>query len=417
MLLRLALRLCLPLTLIAALAVGVLTAAARSQPRSPWLTWVDPHGRVIVWDGALQTALTGPTDESVFSLSWSPDGHQLAWMEMIRYTSQWIRYELYIGGLEDTRLIADRIEPPFAWSPDGGLIFSAWNDGSYDLFRYADGGITPISQRPGHDLEPVIAPDGRIAWLSGETRDDHGLYVTDGITTRRVFAGAVESRSFSWSADGRLAWLSDHEDGTGQIFVWDGSASRAITPEADTFQPPIWSPQGRLAWGRRGMQGDAITIWDGENVRHLEGFPAIFIGWSSDERLAWLERALDFPFDVAIWDGQTIQHLSHTIGHVPLQSINAVRWQDDGSLTWFNEGAPTTQLVLWNGVSVTMTEIGPDFAFNLTPAPDGRLAWSTHRNLRARGSLTRVIVWDGAQMRDIAWDVQYPTPLVWSPGD
>lgn len=417
--LRLALRVCLPLTLIAALAGGALTAAARGQPRSPWLTWVDPRGRILVWDGAVQAALTGPTDATITSLSWSPDG-RLAWTELIRYDSQFDRVSLHIWGLDGAREIADRVEPPYVWSPDGGLIFSAWDDGSYDLFRYRDGSMTPISQRPGFDREPVVSPDGRIAWKTEEADGGRGLHVTDGSTTQRVFDGHVESGTLSWSQDGRLTWLGYTLPLTTlpveyHVYLWDGAQTRPVTDEPGQYGWPRWSPDGRLAWSVHRGRVYGFVVRNGDETNFTPTDNAIVdIRWSNRNRLA-IAIVNERPgyVDYAIWDDRGYVLVTRAAPDLlPLWSAPA--WSNDGQLAWitFQSQRSTAALVRWDGEQIDSREPPQGIPFGWTWSDEGQIAWVA-RGARAS---PRLFVWDGAERIFAVSDRPHETTLlVWSP--
>lgn len=174
---------------------------------------------------------------AVYSPTWSPDGHQLAFssIDASGYSDLYV-FDTRTEGLR--RLTDDPYDDRDpAWSPDGRrLAFSSdrtayGQDDAYNLFTYSldDGQVRYVTYGPWHDLSPQWSPDGRQIVYTSTRRDSTGRY------------------------DAQNLWTVDAE-APGVPLAQAGAASAATAPRtmrqltrlsAAAFDP-AWTPDGRL---------------------------------------------------------------------------------------------------------------------------------------------------------------------------
>ncbi|MEQ1801300.1 MAG: amidohydrolase family protein [Gammaproteobacteria bacterium] len=215
--------------------------------------------------------------------SWSPDGHNLAYVrtvEQIGFPSI-ARHEVVLLDLATraTRVVSapgDDVFPfPPAWLPAGGLAWTAdggirrWEPGSAvrpQAFRIelpvARAGYRPKQYRPRATpepvqgiLEPVSAPDGGMVFAA---LGDLWWRTPDGPLRQLTDDPAVE-RDPSFSRDGRsLGFISDR-GGTMQVWLRDlaTGADRPLTTMPRGVRYPTFAPDGRsLVFQQAGPRGN-----------------------------------------------------------------------------------------------------------------------------------------------------------------
>lgn len=138
-------------------------------------------------------------------------------------------------------------------APDGkSFVYAGGDRGNLDLFLQRVGGKNPVNltkDSPADDTEPVFSPDGEhIAFRS--SREPRGIYVMEatGENVRRVAAGGFNP---SWSPDGQEIVFSEAGQDSPSVRVSSAlwivnavtGAKRLLTP-LDAMQP-AWSPSGK----------------------------------------------------------------------------------------------------------------------------------------------------------------------------
>lgn len=227
-------------------------------------------------DGSGLTALINVecSDRCSFSpqtLSWSPDGTQLA-------VDVWLRggYE-YVGTLDasggqktqDYRKIHAEWSMNPAWSLDGSRIaFTCYRETMNPDICIIDvhtGKETRLTNKPGRDAKPVWSPDGtRLAFVSN--RDGNGEIYTmnaDGSQQTNLTHNPSRDSEPSWSPDGKLiAFQSCRDDPrpvtcdscgdddkivscNNEIYVMnaDGSGQTRLTNSLADDIRPVWAPR------------------------------------------------------------------------------------------------------------------------------------------------------------------------------
>ncbi|ACU38871.1 amidohydrolase family protein [Actinosynnema mirum] len=189
------------------------------------------------------------------------------------------------------------------WRPDGSaLVYTSDRTGTPALWRHdlATGADTRLTDLPGAQLTPRIAPDGeRIAF---QDADGATWVLSDGVATQ-VLPALFQPGRPTWSPDGRTLALAAvkplsrrYREGTNQILTValdtgevryaEPLPGKSLSTRGD--DGPVWSPDGRwlafvvesALWvvpvdGRGALTGDP---------RRIAAGPADAPSWSGDSK-------------------------------------------------------------------------------------------------------------------------------------
>ena len=301
--------------------------------------------------------------------SWSPDGRQIAFIGSLGTGDEDTPaiYVMNADGSGVTRLVDydEDLGVPgisylsLSWSPDGRQIaftsFGTEDDDTLAVYvMNADGSnVRQLTDHTNYAMSSVCSPDGQqIAFASPGTRDDptSGIYVmnADGSGVARLTdIDSGLALGPSWSPDGRrIAFTSLGED-TSAIYVMnaDGSDVTHLVDSADwagVFHPLpsiSWSPDGQqIAFTSVGDEGGASVISianaDGSGVRQLTGsseFAQFDLSpvWSPAAGTALSSSADDHGDSASdatpILDGSTLDGSIHISSDVDYFSFHAER--------------------------------------------------------------------------------------------
>jgi Tol biopolymer transport system component len=181
----------------------------------------------------------------VFSLSWSPDGKQIAYT--VRRDG-WIRlHDVRTGKATKLALVPGGAHD-LEWSPDGTQI-AAHDDKGIEL---VDVSTRRVSTLTGDGRHPLWSPDGtRIAFVRYDAERDIARLLTIGRDGRgrRQLVAEMAGWTVSWSGDGRgLLFSKSRSAGEGADIWWiraDGRGRQRIThafPTGASFSAPQWAP-------------------------------------------------------------------------------------------------------------------------------------------------------------------------------
>lgn len=195
------------------------------------------------------------------SLTWSPNGEQLAFLSRIPHDNAVADLHLVdADGANLTVLVNQvaRFRP--VWSPDGEKIaFVADYTGNNDIYvTDLNGSYHGLTDNPALDWSPRWSPDGeKIAFVSN--RDgNHEIYVmnADGGNQTNLSQHPERDEQPDWSPDGeRIAFVStrdQHLNGYGlssaQAYVMssDGTDPQRLGLFKHNAYQPQWSPAGDL---------------------------------------------------------------------------------------------------------------------------------------------------------------------------
>lgn len=231
-----------------------------------------------------------------------------------------------------------------SWSPDGQKLASSSKDGTIRIWEVETGRtITTLTEQIGKFNRVAWSPDGRILALSSE---DKTVQLWD-IEIEKVFItfkGHQESVfNLSWSPKGR--WLASGDENT--IRLWDTTSGRL----QKTFQTKphhgkfTWSPDGStLAWAVN--LTDTIHLWDCETGKQSgELRNADFVNelsWSPDGRML---ASGDNNQGLHLWEIRTRKLLWARGEHLNL--VHSIAWSPDGQVLASSSGLDTT-IRIWN---------------------------------------------------------------------
>jgi len=260
-----------------------------------------------------------------------------------------------------------------AYSPDGGKLAAAGDDGQVKLWDTATGKeLAAIGAHDAGILSVAWSHDGRrLATASS----DKTVKLWDAATgqslvsltghTQRVNAAA-------FSPDGKkLATGSD--DGT--MRLWDvstGTELMAIQSQGKWVRCLAFSPDGRrLAAGLAGTP--SIKLWDATTGHELLAFNALMglvwsVAFSPDgTRLATGSN----DHTAKLWDADTGQELASFSGHIG--AVRAVAWSPDGKR--LATGGADRTVKLWDAAtSQELATLKGHFGevFSVAFSPDGK---------------------------------------------
>ena len=178
------------------------------------------------------------------------------------------------------------------WSPDGSslVMFGGRNRSSPQIFVTDRLGQSPrpVTDRPGSNLDPSFAPDGRTIVFVGCpgrfcTPSDQEVYTvpTTGGEVTRLTRDAIRDNDPYYAPDGsRLAWLSQTSGGLPG--VWDirvagadGADPRRLVDDGNVNSRPQWSADSRTIYFHRLVpgSGSGFQIWairsDGSGLHEI----------------------------------------------------------------------------------------------------------------------------------------------------
>jgi eukaryotic-like serine/threonine-protein kinase len=194
------------------------------------------------------------------------------------------------------------------YSRDGGWVFFSSNrTGNLDIWSLSrvSGSIRRLTDDLAQDLDPALAPDGRLLWSSNRTgRFEIWMAEADGSGARQLTHDGVDAENPVATPDGRwIVYASANPKTRGIAKIRpDGSESTLVVP-GSTIEPEI-SPDGRFVAyvADEGSERAALRVArlaDGQAIFEIPLPPwSFWIGGSDLDqgRCRWLPdgRALAF---------------------------------------------------------------------------------------------------------------------------
>ncbi|MBI5590276.1 MAG: TIR domain-containing protein, partial [Deltaproteobacteria bacterium] len=243
---------------------------------------------VRLWEvntGRCLRVLEGQSD-SVYSVSWSPDGQRALSGSDDKTVRLW---EVYTGRC--LRVLEGHTGSVLSvsWSPDGQRALSGSDDKTVRLWEVNTGRCLCVLEGPSLVWSVSWSPDGQRA-LSGS--DDKTVRLWEVNTGRCLCAlnGHFSNvLSVSWSPDGQRA-LSGSGDNT--VRLWEvntGRCLRVLEGHTGSVLSVSWSPDGQYALS--GAKDNTVRLWEvntGRCLRVLEGHSAnvCSVSWSPNGQRA-----------------------------------------------------------------------------------------------------------------------------------
>ena len=186
-----------------------------------WMAYVS-YPDMTLWrsrvDGSDKMQLTFPPVRA-YEPRWSPDGSQIAFMD-IRFDSPSKIYLLSSsGGSPEVLTQTNTYEGDATWTSDGkSIIFGTTDKMSNAAIYRLDLKTRRASAIPGTDglFSPRVSPDGR--YISALTFGQTKLMLFDASTGRWSSLAEGEQVGYNeWSHDGKYIYMRENRDGAGEL--------------------------------------------------------------------------------------------------------------------------------------------------------------------------------------------------------
>jgi len=346
----------------------------QSQPVKPdILGYVSEDNQLILYDPQSRTEKIVMDNVENFLLS--SDGQ-------IAYTSSLDGSEagFYIidpANPEDKFVTIDQpMAYPLSWSPDGHylayLVFNADIDEN-DLYVWD--GETVVNITPKNLLDSPSyydlhwSQDNRLAfgithgWSGADAPSE--LYVWNGHTTRNLRPNPENSDSLvEWSEDGKLIFLAwKDEDTEFDVYIWNGKLfdESAFTPILSEFRivDATWLDNHRIAFISINKSESNVTktvmIWDMEKDEIVEWFPV-------KSELTYSRFSPDRRFVVSTHLASGIPSIYLEVedsnGNILLSThVGELSWSRNGYLAYCGINERISELLtVWNGTETSLVK-------------------------------------------------------------
>lgn len=233
---------------------------------------------VIDSDGFGEHAVSSPG--TVLAPAWAPDGHTIAFSELVRNGWNIVIRDLATGREHTVSSTPGGLNITPAFSPDGQwLCYAHGEENGTDLYIVSasgSGSARRVTVGRGTDnVSPTFSPDGaRLAFTSGRaghpevyTSDADGSNVD--LLTPFNFGDQNYRSNPDWSPDGRLIAFQSQLDGRFQIMTITlrDRTVKQLTSEG-VNEDPTWAPDGRhLAFTSSRTGVKEIFVLDAESGR------------------------------------------------------------------------------------------------------------------------------------------------------
>ncbi len=242
--------------------------------------------------------LPPPTDSQFQQdLAWSPDGLIIAYSAADtsgKFSPD--RWSVYTVSLDDASpvLLAERAVS-VSWSPDGEqLAFASRADGDHEICLTTLDRERPrcLTSNDATDKAPAWSPDGGTIAFYSNRSGKAKIYTmdADGSNVRQLTSGEGDDEYPYWSPDGeRIVFFRGLGDGADQIWTIssDGAHESRVTNDALNNIYPSFRGDGRVVFGSKPKDGASILVHcavDGSDRTEIEIAPTFFGRYSPDGR-------------------------------------------------------------------------------------------------------------------------------------
>lgn len=389
----------------------------------------------------IMDSLTGQTFHSltnlggaIVDLSWSPDGHYLAALSNIHNsTSGGYRSEVLVWEADNWTQVSNGKSSVYllslTWSPDGTqlAVGSQLNVGSGLVSRLhvpSDAGFEPMLVRPYEIAALAWSPDGaRLAVAPGvydiTATPEYRAEIVDATQPQgsviRYLSGHTEPiTSLAWSPDG--AYLASGAEDR-EIRIWNalsGEAEQVLKGSSESITSVAWAGANRVVSSSR----DAVVrLWNtttgtllADIKNNADALPLInALEWSHDGQYA-IGGGRDGS--IFVWRASDWQLTSQT--KASLRPVNALAWSPKGDLLL--TGTDDNVVGVWSWPDLVNIEAIEIPIRENYPEGITSIAWSGKDELVAIASRSAIVqVWDAATWT-LRWQAESGCSAVaWSP--
>jgi eukaryotic-like serine/threonine-protein kinase len=228
------------------------------------------------WGRNSQLVTADPSDVVVhMGARWSPDGTRLVFQRTEKMKQDIHVVDLRTGA-QNALTDDDPRDVDAVWQSNQAVLFSSYRGGGLNLWRVgvtadgrASGAPVQITTGAGQDVQPALARDGRIAFVTMNQNADLWRLPVDPSTGRPtgppepLVATTREDSRGALSSDGRL--LAFNSDRAGDMNLWlmntEDASVRQLTRGPGGDYQARWSPDGRRLVFFSSRAGNA-DIWE-----------------------------------------------------------------------------------------------------------------------------------------------------------
>jgi len=186
-----------------------------------WMAYVS-YPDMTLWrsrvDGSEKMQLTFPPTRA-YEPRWSPDGSQIAFMD-VQFDRPWnISLLSPSGGSPEVLTQTDTYEGDPTWTPDGkSIVFGESDRINHAAIYRLDLKTRRVSSILGSEglFSPRVSPEGR--YISALTNDHTKLMLFDTNTNQWSTVAEGEEVSYNeWSHDGKYIYFRENQGGAGEL--------------------------------------------------------------------------------------------------------------------------------------------------------------------------------------------------------
>jgi Tol biopolymer transport system component/DNA-binding winged helix-turn-helix (wHTH) protein len=359
--------------------VGERKRADLRRGATPWLDW-SPDGRwfaagepdgtggspavvLIAVETGQRHAITRPPKgwRGDSEPEFSPDSSQVAFRRTEPGSGQEDIYIVPVRGGEPKRRTFDgRNISAFAFTPDGGLLFSSRRAGNIRGLWWMDrngGHLTRVTAATADATAPAVSRDGKHFAFTKIVYDVNVWQVSaDGHgAAAPLIDSQMPDTSAQFSPDGKRIVFQSGRSGAPEIWVCEsdgGNAVKLTDGRGANLGSPRWSPDGRqiaFEWRPAGRGAIYVMPADGGSPRALvaDEYQNQLPAWSHDGRFVYFASTRNGRTEIrkiAVQGGASVQVTRQT-GSAPVES-------PDGKFLYYFRAPEVWRVALEDGAPV-----------------------------------------------------------------
>ncbi|CAD5962670.1 putative WD repeat-containing protein slr0143 [Planktothrix tepida] len=335
----------------------------------------------------------------VWSLSWSPDDETLASGSQDNTIKLWSKQ----GQLLQTFKGHEDEVQSVSWNPDGKVLASGSNDKTIKLWSKQGQLLQTLKNHKGSVWSLSWSPDGKVL-ASGSNDKTIKLWSREGKLLQTLKGHEKGVRSLNWSPDGKIL-ASSSNDFTIKLWSREGKLLQTLKGHENRVGGLSWSPNNQTL---ASVSNDkTIKLWsrEGQLLQTLKGHKnrVNSLSWSPNgETLA--SGSQDKTIKLWSLEGQLLQTLKSDEN-----PVNSVRWSPDGE-TLASSSDEVIKLWSREGQLLSTLTAHKEVIWGLSWSPDSKIL--------ASGSQDKTIkLWnqEGQLLHTLTGDQDEVWSLSWSP--